>query len=195
MDTAELIRRAQAGDRPALDALLAAHRDNLRRWADLALDPRVKARIDASDIVQQTCLSVFQQIVTFQGDDPAQFAAWLRRLHERNVQNAVRDQLQAQKRAAGREEMLDHRGLDASGEASPSQRAMQREDADRLEQALAQLPHDERAVLQLRYLEGCTLPAIADRLGISKDAVVWLMQKGIKRVRQLLDDPQGRLPA
>jgi RNA polymerase sigma-70 factor (ECF subfamily) len=186
VDTGDLIRRAQAGDQDALGQLLAEHRDHLRQLAELGLDPRVKARVDASDVVQQTCLSVFRQIAEFQGSEPAQFEAWLRQVHERNIQNAVRHQLQTQKRSAGREERLDGQDLGACTQATPSQFAMQREDAARLEEALSQLPADQRAVLQLRYLEGRTLNEVAGQLGLTKDAVVWLMQKGMKRVRELL---------
>lgn len=192
MDEAELIQRAQQGDEAALGSLLAVHRDHLRQLADRALSPRLKARIDASDIVQQTCLSVFRQITEFEGSDPAQFAAWVRKMHARNIQNVLRDQLQTQKRGDGREEHLDGQDLNAGQQATPSQQAVLHEDAVQLARALERLPEEERAVLRSRYLEGRTLVQIGQDLGLSKDAVVWLMQKGMKRLRQWLprdDEP------
>jgi hypothetical protein len=93
---ADLIRQAKDGDETALASLLSAHRDQLRHMADRALPDRLKARVDASDIVQQTCLSAFRQIALFEGSDPAQFAVWLRQIHGRNIKNVVRDQLQTQ---------------------------------------------------------------------------------------------------
>jgi RNA polymerase sigma-70 factor (ECF subfamily) len=182
----DLIQRARDGDEAALGALLKAYRVQLRQLADQALPDRLKARVDASDIVQQTSLSVFRQIAEFQGDDPAQFAAWLRQIHERNIQNAVRDQLQTQKRGDGLEDRFAGQDVEATSQLTPSRQAMQREESRRLAQVLEQLPEDEREVLRLRYLEGRTLVQVCDELGRTKDAVVWLMQKGMKRLRQWL---------
>lgn len=186
MDTVSLIQQARMGDEAALGRLLERHRDHLRQIADQALPARIKSRVDASDIVQQTCLSVFRQIAEFEGSETPQFVAWLRQIHERNIQNAVRDQLQTQKRGDGREESLADREVQAANAGTPSQHAMQQEASVQLAQGLEQLPEDERQVLKLRYLEGLTLVEIHERLGLSKDAVVWLMQKGMKRLRRSL---------
>ena len=185
---ADLIRRAREGDREALGELLNGHRDLLRALAQQQLDPRIGARLDASDLVQQTCLSVHKRIAEFQGDEVPQFVAWLKEVHEHNVRNAVRDQLQAQKRAAGREEALGEREVGAARQTSPSQRAMQGEEARRLARALEQLPEEEREVLRLRYLEGWTLAQLCAHTGMTKDALVWLMKRGMKEMRRLLDE-------
>jgi RNA polymerase sigma-70 factor (ECF subfamily) len=184
----DLIRRARKGDREALGELLNGHRDLLRALAQQQLDPRIGARLDASDLVQQTCLSVHKRIAEFQGDEVPQFVAWLKEVHEHNVRNAVRDQLQAQKRAAGREEALGERDVGAARQTSPSQRAMQGEEARRLARALEQLPEEEREVLRLRYLEGWTLQQLCAHTGMTKDALVWLMKRGMKEMRKLLDE-------
>jgi RNA polymerase sigma factor (sigma-70 family) len=51
---------------------------------------------------------------------------------------------------------------------------------------LSTLSPDERQVLELRYLEGWTLQQISEHAGLTKEAVIWRMQKGLQRVRQLL---------
>ena len=61
----QLLARARAGDREALGELLENNRDYLRNLADRLLDDRMGRRIDASDVVQQTCLSVHKQIGEF----------------------------------------------------------------------------------------------------------------------------------
>jgi len=91
----ELIERAQGGDQAALGELLEKYRRYLWGLAERMLDDRAAARIDALDVVQQTCLSVHKQITEFQGHEPAQFAAWLRQIHERNIHNAARNLLHA----------------------------------------------------------------------------------------------------
>jgi RNA polymerase sigma-70 factor (ECF subfamily) len=193
VDTAELIRRARSGDQAALGQLLAHCREQLRAQADQSLDSRVKVRLDASDLVQQTCLSVVNQIEHFVGDDAAQFAAWLRQIHERNILNAVRQQRDTQARTVERDEPLRESGVVAGGPA-PSQLAMQQEEAVRLEAALARLPPLQGDVLRLRYFQGHTLEQVAGQLGVTREAIVWQMQLGLKQLRRWLAEPPPQHP-
>lgn len=188
-ETAELIRRAKLGDRTALGDLLNAHRDYLRRLADGQLDSRLHARLDASDLVQQTCLSVHKRIAEFDGVEVPQFIAWLKQVHVHNVQNAIRDQLQAGKRAASREQPAINPSHAPAESPTPSQRAVHGEEAARLSKALARLPDDQHKVLRLRYLEGRTVADISGEMGITRDALVWLLKKAMQNVRDHLASP------
>jgi RNA polymerase sigma-70 factor (ECF subfamily) len=139
---ATLVHRAREGDAEALGELLEKHRPYLRLLAERQLDPRLEARVDASDIVQQTCLSVHRAIREFTGDDPAQFLAWLRQIHERNIRNAFRDHIRLQKRSATRERVptRDETGaIDAWGAAQVSSPAPE-EFRKALDKSLASLP-------------------------------------------------------
>lgn len=184
----ELLERAQAGDQAALGELLEKYRGHLRHLAENLLDDRAAGRLDASDLVQQTCLSVHKQIAEFDGKDAAQFAAWLRQIHERNVLNAVRDQLHAGKRDIGREERLADRDVHAAGQATPSQQVVRNEESERLARAILQLPDDEQEALRRRYLEGQSLAEVAAAMGLTKDGLVWLMKRGMKNVKRSLGD-------
>jgi RNA polymerase sigma-70 factor, ECF subfamily len=184
----ELLARAREGDREALGELLEKNRDYLRNLADRLLDNRVARRIDASDVVQQTCLSVHKQIGDFVGQDAAQFAAWLRQIHERNIQNAVRDQLHTEKRDISREECLDDGEVRAISQTTPSQHVVRREESVRLAQAIAQLVDDEREALRRRYLEGQTVAEIAVAMGLTKDALARLFKRAMKNVKRHLRD-------
>ena len=186
-EIAVLIPRAQAGDVSALGRLLDLHRDYLRGVAVQQLAPQLNGRIDGSDIVQQTCLSVHKQIGGFIGNDPAEFVAWLRLIHERNIHNATRDQLQAQKRAAGREEALEHADF-AGWQTPPSQIVMRDEAATQLKQAIQHLPEDQREVVQLRYFNDWSVTQIAEHLGLTPDAVAWRLKRGMKSMKSLLKD-------
>ena len=184
----ELLRRARAGDRAALGELLENFRGHLRFLAQDLLDDRAAGRLDASDLVQQTCLSVHKQIGEFQGQDPAQFAAWLQQIHERNIRNAVRDQLHTRKRAIDREERLADRDVHAVGQSSPSQRVVRNEESVRLAKAIAQLSPDEQEALRRRFLEGQSLAEVAREMNLTKDALVWLMKRAMKNVKRYLGD-------
>ncbi len=174
------------GTGEALGELLEKNRDYLRNLADRLLDNRVAKRIDASDVVQQTCLSVHKQIGEFVGQDAAQFAAWLRQIHERNIRNAVRDQLHTEKRAIGREERLADADVHAVRQTTPSQHVVRREESVRLAQAIAQLVEDEREALRRRYLEGQSVAEIAAAMGLTKDALARLFKRAMKNVKRHL---------
>jgi RNA polymerase sigma-70 factor (ECF subfamily) len=184
----ELIERARVGDQAALGELLEKYRRYLWGLADRMLDDRAAARIDASDIVQQTCLSVHKQITEFEGEDDAQFAAWLRQIHERNIRNAARDQLHAGKRAIDREQRVGDGEVYAARQATPSQYVVQSEEAARLTRAIAQLPPDEQEALRRRYLDGESMAEIGAAMELTKDALVWLMKRAMTSLRQHLSE-------
>jgi RNA polymerase sigma-70 factor (ECF subfamily) len=182
----EFLKRARTGDGSALGQLLQQLRPWLLDMARQQIDPRLRARLDESDLVQQTCLSIHRQMVRFDGSDPAQFMAWLKLVHENNIKNAARDQLKRQKRAAGREQSLASLAdLPAAAlEPSPSGQLAHLLEMNELTVHLESLPDQERKALQLRYFDGLKLSEVAERMGITKDAAVWLIQCGLKRLRR-----------
>src|SRR5262249_59326340 len=70
------------------------------------LDPRLRGRLDACDVVQQTLLEAHQARDGFRGETPEQLAGWLRGILAHNLAGAVRD-LTRQCRDVGRERSLD----------------------------------------------------------------------------------------
>lgn len=188
---ATLVERARSGDGEALGELLEKHRPYLRLLAERQLDPRLQSRIDASDIVQQTCLSVHRGIQEFTGDDPAQFLAWLRMIHERNIQNAFRDHVRSKKRSVARQQAAaeGNAELEVGGAraSSPSRRLMLSEDAVLLSAAMEALSEDQRTAVRLKFLDGLTLAEIGQQMQRSTDAVVSLIRRGLLQLRQELD--------
>ncbi|HMC89231.1 MAG TPA: sigma factor-like helix-turn-helix DNA-binding protein, partial [Gemmataceae bacterium] len=56
--------------------------------------------------------------------------------------------------------------------------------------ALAQLAPDQRAAVELRHLHGCSLEVVAQRMQRNKEAVAKLLFRGLKRLREFLDETQ-----
>jgi RNA polymerase sigma-70 factor (ECF subfamily) len=175
-----------APDRP-----LERYRSYLRLLARLHLDPRLRGKLDPSDVVQQTLLQAHQGLPGFRGQD-AQLAAWLRRILARNLAMAARDFARG-KRDLARERSLEAaladssarlEGWPAADQSSPSEEAQRHEQALRLAGALERLPEDQRAAVEMHHLQGRPLAEVAEALGRSKGAVATLLFRGMTRLRK-----------
>jgi RNA polymerase sigma-70 factor (ECF subfamily) len=186
---AELLERARLGDRDAVGELLDGYRPWLRLLAKRQIGRRLEKRLDASDVIQQTCLSAVAKIDLFNGHTEAEFVAWLRRIHECNLQNVVRDNVLRQKRAVSREASInDSRTAGLINElpilqSSPSQRVLQDERAVLLVRTLERLSEEQRDAIRLRYLEGLPVATIADEMNRSVHSVAGLIRRGLERLR------------
>ncbi len=183
---------------PVDPATLERYRAYLRVLAQLHLDPRLRAKLDPSDVVQQALLQAYQGLDQFRGQSEGELAAWLRRILARCLTNAVRDLGRARRNAA-RERSLEA-ALDASSarlgawlaaeQSSPSEQVQRQEDALRLAEALEQLPEAQREALVLQHWQGWSLAAIGEHLGRTSAAVGGLIKRGLKRLRELLGDEE-----
>lgn len=183
----DLVASAKQGDRDALGLLLQRFRPWLQLQAKANIGQPIQARLDGSDIIQQTCLSAYGAIAQFEGTSEGEFAQWLLRMHERNVLNAVDHERGAAKRDVDRE-LADSGPLHqaVSRESSPSRRAVRGEQRQILEAAIAQLPADQQEVVRIKYLEQATLSETAIRLGKTEDAVSGLLRRGVSELNRIL---------
>ncbi len=163
------------------------------------LAARYRAKLDASDIVQQTLLQAHRGRADFRGATDAELAAWLRQILARNLAHAVRD-LGRDKRDIGRERPLEAE-LDASSarlekwlvaeQSSPSQRAIRNEQVLRMSEALLSLPADQQQAVLLHYFENWTLAQIGERLGRSAAAVAGLLHRGLRHLHSELRESES----
>src|SRR5262249_53299134 len=151
------------GDGAARQQLLARHRDRLRRMVSLRLDRRLAARVDPSDVVQESLADAAARLSDYLRRRPLPFYPWLRRLAWERLVKIRPRHLGTGMRNAAREEpgVLDlpedsalelaKRLIDPG--SSPSQRLIRAELDDRVRAALLRLSERDREVLVLRYLE------------------------------------------
>jgi RNA polymerase sigma-70 factor (ECF subfamily) len=164
--------------------------------ARLRLDPRLRGKLDASDVAQTALAKAHQARGQFRGRSAGELAAWLRQI----LANALADAARGGLREAAREQAL-RVGLDessarleawlAADQSSPSHLASREEQLLRLAQALAGLPAEQREAVELKHLHGCTVEEVGRRLGKSKAAVVGLLFRGMRKLRLLLGEAEG----
>jgi RNA polymerase sigma-70 factor (ECF subfamily) len=181
-----------------LGAGLEKFRPYLCLLARQQVDRRLRGKLDASGVVQQTLLEAYQGLDGFRGRSEAELTAWLRRILARNLADEIR-RLGAGKRDVGRERSLEE-AVDqssaniaawlAAAQSSPSQQAVGHEQLLRLAAALACLPEDQRTAVELHHLQGCSLAEVGLHMQRSKEAVAGLLSRAIKRLRELLPDEQ-----
>lgn len=184
-----LLQRARSGDAQALGVLLDEFRPYLRLLAQRAIDGRLAGRLDDSDVVQQTYLSAVRRFAEFSGETTEQLAAWLQKIHERNLIDTARRHIEAERRSINSEATLVEIEPIAEGElSSPSQRIMRGENAVRLAQAISRLPDDQAEAVRLRHLDAWPIADIAERMKRSHRATIALLHRGISNLRTQLTD-------
>ncbi len=178
---------------------LERYRNVLHLLARLQIDPRLRPKLDASDVVQQTLLRAHEKLNQFRGQSDAELGAWLREILANNLAMAARS-YRAERRDVARERSLDA-GREGSGllpgawlaadQSSPSQHVMREEQLLHLADALECLPEEQRRAVELHHLKGLTVAEVARAMGRSKPAVVGLLFRGLKRLRVRLAESEG----
>jgi len=189
-DAERWLAAARAGSPEALGQALDACRGYLLAVAGRELDPALRAKGGASDIVQETLLDACRDFDRFHGTSADELLAWLHRIMHNNLIEFVRRFRGADKRDVRREVALP--GGDSSeapgagvaaGTATPSAQASAREQSEALRQAVERLPEDYRRVIALRYTEKRSFEEIGQTLGLSANAARKLWLRATQRLR------------
>ena len=182
-ETLELIRRAQAGDRGAMEQLLARYQPRILALVRARLGRELRARVQSQDILTEVMVAIWQNLDSFNVEREGAFINWVSRL----VENRICDEARyhgAQRRTA-QEIPLGPGGTETAGwemalpspDATPTQELLRRQQWERIEQCLDTLSADHREVILQRNLGGLSFREIGEQMGRSEDAARMLHKR------------------
>ncbi len=175
--TCHLLEASATGDAAATADLLARHRGWLHVVIQTRLDPRLTARIDASDVVQDVLAEAYRRLDNFLERRPVSFRTWLLKTAYDRLAKLERAHFVAARRSTRREVPLTeesslHLAAALSARAAPpDEPVLLDERARQVRMALAELSDTDREVLLLRYVEGLNNHEIAFLMSMQPDAV------------------------
>lgn len=176
--TLELVARARAGDRAAVEALLQRCLPPLERWAHGKLPPAARGALDTGDLVQEAALHALGRLDVFEPRYVGAMQAYLRQ----SVINRIRDEVCRIGRHLAPVELLEEHPSDAT---SPLEAAIQAESYDRYCWALTRLKPRDREMVVARVEVQWGLSEIAQRFGMpSVDAARMAVTRALKRLSQ-----------
>ncbi len=189
----------QNGGQAALAEVFMSHRQRLRRMVDLRLDRRVAARIDPSDVLQETYLDAARQLEQYVAEPPMSLFLWLRFLTGQRLMAIHRQHLGVQKRDAKQEVAIERPEADSQSLScsligrltSPSMAAMRVELQICFQVAVDGLEPLDRDILALRHYEELTNQEAADELGITPAAASKRYIRALERLRAALMTAPG----
>ena len=188
--TSNLLERVADGDPVALERLLQLHRPYLRRLIAIRMGPALTARVDASDVVQETQAVIAKRIADFIERRPTSFRIWIRRKALEQLVDQQRRHIGSQKRSILKEQQMSDVSSIAIARKllsnSPSQILSKIELQEQVRDLIDQLSDKDREMLSLRHVEGLSNNEVADLLAIDPNTGRQRYGRAVRRLHQLL---------
>lgn len=172
------------------------YRNYLKFLARTQLPTHLRARLDPSDIVQQSMLQAHQAADDFRGNSDAELMAWLRTILAGVVSHTVRDQHRGVRdvfKEHNIQQQLDQSSLFLANALisplkTPSVVMHQEEVARNVADLVEELPDAQRDAIVLHYWQQLPLKQVAETLGKSPAAVAGLLQRGLATLREKAEE-------
>lgn len=190
----KLLARAVGGDATAFTRLLDGIKPALHARISADIGAVWRSVLDADDVIQVTSLEAFLHITSFKPTGMASFVAWINRIADNNLQDAIRGLRREKRPDPGKR--IQPGGDDDSVTAllerihadsqSPSRILRRKERESIIRGAIARLPKEYRTVVTLVDLEGRSVGEVAKTMSRSKGAVHMLRARALEQIRSLL---------
>ena len=168
-------------------------REKLKRLVRLRLDPRLRARLDESDVLQDVYLEAQRRYPDYDREKPVPLFVWLRSMTTQKVVDLHRRHLNSQSRNAALESggamyiasiTLAKSFMDQVSTASKV--VIRREVVTQIQTALELMDPLDREVIAMRHFEMLANQEVAHVLGLSKSAASNRYIRALNRLRQIL---------
>ena len=199
-ETNALLNQYRAGDHTVLEQLFSIYRSRLKQMIHVRLHPRVRPRVDESDILQDTLLHASQQLSSYLQKPEMSFFVWLRWLTSQQIQLCHRFHLDAAKRDARKDERA-RQGESAPSlsaivanqvaQTTPSKIVAKEEIASVVMQVLDEMKPKDREILTMRYFESLDNAEVAETLGITESNASTRYVRALARLQKELDKIPG----
>ncbi len=184
-----LLRKARAGERDAINDLLAASQIYVHQIARREMPAELQPRLDADDVTQETLLRAYLSLPSFKGKTWKDWLSQLRRIFRNTCQNILRDGHRKKRDITYEVHFQGGRvGFGIPEDLiittqTPVEILLRKEERADVRYVLAGLPRRCRRVLWLRFWKGCSYGEIAWHLGGSANAAQKLCQRAQLQVR------------
>lgn len=186
-DLDALIARAQAGELPAFEALVAAHLGQVRRFAR-AFEPRPA---DADDLAQEALLKVHRCLRQFRYQ--SSFSTWLFAVVRTTFLDALKSR---SRRDRGQERPIGPAEVELAGDGLPADEGMAKDqEKERLWQALRQVSPEFRSAVVLYDLEGHAYDEVAAIEGVPVGTIRSRLSRGREQLRRALTQQEATAEA
>jgi RNA polymerase sigma-70 factor (ECF subfamily) len=185
------------GRQELLGRFLMEWRPRLRTMVLLRLDPRLKMRVDPSDVIQEAFLEISKRLGEFLRTRPMPLYLWVRRMTGQSILGVHRHHLGREARDPRKEVALEHHWIpEASSEVlaahlvkeerTPLDEAVRAERKARVQAALESMPPLDREVLALRHFEQLSNAEVARTLELTESGASKRYFRALERLRKSL---------
>ena len=194
-ETMFLVGHAQKGDSVALEELFRRYYPRILAVVRKKMGRGIRRFEESQDVIQNTLATALRKLDDFEMRDNGAFLRWLGTIADHQIR-ALHDHHHAQKRGGGEQhnleadagEAADARGSPDGERASPLSQALGIEAAELIQEAVALLPEELRAVVRLRTFGGHTFQRIGEELGCSEPTARQRYQRGLQAIEKRMSE-------
>jgi RNA polymerase sigma-70 factor (ECF subfamily) len=196
-ETVELLGKAKTGDGAAINQLMDRHRDSLRYLVQMRLDRKIQRRIDVSDVVQEVLVEANRRLMDFIENPSMSFRLWLRQIAKDRIIDAHRRHRGSARRSVDREQVIVNpmpgdvssvqlASLLSDQQLTPAAQVLQKEMAERVEQAILKLEENDAEIILMRNYEHLTNQEVSQALSITEAAASMRYLRALRRLKAVL---------
>lgn len=176
---------------------LDQYRARLRRAVELRLDPRLRGRVDASDVVQEALVEAVERYSEYEEREGGSLYLWLRFLAQQRLLQLRRYHLEAARRSVCVERRIDQQPASSNCDvlaerivastATPSSICSRQETRARVLRAVESLDPLDREILALRYFEELSNGETAQVLGVPESTASTRFLRALRKIKRVLE--------